>query len=193
MDLVLQKAWETAVERIDLDACRDLIARGVDIHQPVLVGATALHFAVSQHSLVLARFFVEQGAQVDHPGDDEVWRTPLAFAVFTGNRVMAAMLIDAGASLSFVPEGANMGFLTPFQTLVRRGKIEDVRHYVLSYGVDLGQRTVAGKTLIQLCGGNAELKAMLRALRTERAIEGPVGASSVDVAGTLRRKDFHVL
>jgi ankyrin repeat protein len=191
-DLVLQKAWETSLDRGDVAACRALIEQGVNIHEPVLIGPTALHFAVMVHCQPLVDLLIECGAQVDHAGTD-VQRTALYCAVEKGDRRMAAVLIAAGASLSFVPDDASSGYLTPFQRLVRAGKVDEVRHYATEYGVDLGQRSAAGKTLIQIAGGNAVLKETLRALKVEQSIGRELLAPSDTGVAKSQARTYEVL
>ena len=85
-----------AAQRGDRQAVRALLAQAPDVNAAQGDGMTALHWAVLNDDLEMARALVAAGANVKATtrlGDN----TPLLMAAQNGNATLLAVLLDAGA------------------------------------------------------------------------------------------------
>ena len=95
--------WAAAAQG-DLRTVQRHLARGINIDESFVApgipgsGATPLHMAVLFDQQEVARFLIDQGANVDAPAQDEHGGTPLHWAAVFGRVEMARQLIDAGAN-----------------------------------------------------------------------------------------------
>ncbi len=97
--------WAAASQG-DLHTVKRHLDAGIDINESFVApgipasGATPLHMAVLSDQQALARFLVDQGANVNAPAQDEHGGTPLHWAAVLGRVEMARQLIDAGANVN---------------------------------------------------------------------------------------------
>ena len=97
--------WAAAAQG-DLRTVQRHLAGGIDIDEAFVApgipasGATPLHMAVLFDQQEVARFLIDQGANVDVPAQDEYGGTPLHWAAVFGRVEMATQLIDAGANVN---------------------------------------------------------------------------------------------
>lgn len=97
--------WAAASQG-DLRTVKRHLARGTDIDAAFIApgipasGATPLHMAVLSNQREVARFLIDQGANVNAPAQDEYGGTPLHWAAVLGRVEMARQLIDAGANVN---------------------------------------------------------------------------------------------
>jgi ankyrin repeat protein len=74
----------TAAKRGDLEAFKDLIARGADIKsRTAYFLQTPLHHAAENGHLEIVKFLIESGADKEAEGDEN--KTPIHFAVEKGH------------------------------------------------------------------------------------------------------------
>jgi ankyrin repeat protein len=81
----------------DLDKVRQLVAEGFDINAFDEFGKTALHYAVDEEHLEVARLLIRSGADVNARSEQMIGDTPLAAAAGTCSLEMAKLLVEAGA------------------------------------------------------------------------------------------------
>jgi ankyrin repeat protein len=86
--------------------CIDLLLKyGADINDKIANGETALNSAMSHHHTVAALKLIERGADVNNKGSG--W-PPLLSAAYSGEAVLCAALLRAGADMNAVDwEGKN--------------------------------------------------------------------------------------
>jgi len=95
-----------ATSQGDLDTVKRHLAAGTDIDAAFIApgvvasGATPLHMAVLADQREVARFLIEEGANVDVPAKDEYGGTPLHWAAVLGRVEIAKQLIAAGADVN---------------------------------------------------------------------------------------------
>jgi hypothetical protein len=110
--------------------CIDLLLKyGADIDDKIVNGETALNSAVSHHNTVAALKLIERGADVNNKGSG--W-PPLLSAAWSGEAVLCAALLRAGADLNAV-DGQGWDALR----MARGGRdnCEDKEKYVLTLKV----------------------------------------------------------
>jgi ankyrin repeat protein len=83
-----------AVMSRDAAAVSALIGSGADVNSPQLDGTTALHWAVNQDNLEIARLLIEAGA--DPSAANRTGTTPMRLATINGSASMIGLLLDAG-------------------------------------------------------------------------------------------------
>jgi hypothetical protein len=171
--------------------------RGFDVAGHVYAhGQTLLHVSESPPAI---EHLLQCGADMLAP--DRLGHTPLhrnlessdvirktSPETVLGRIKAAGIMIDAGASPFHVPEQADLKYLTPFQHAVKYGAVEQVAALVDAFAIDLGQRTLAGRTLMQLCGNNSEMKQFLRAAKAEASISGAVAAQGAGAVALERQR-----
>ena len=97
--------WAAASQG-DLRTVKRHLAGGIDIDESFVApripgsGATPLHMAILSNQQDVARFLINQGANVDIPAQDEYAGTPLHWAAALGRAEIARQLIDAGANVN---------------------------------------------------------------------------------------------
>ncbi len=108
-----------------------LIASGVDVNEPQVDGATALHWAVRWDNIVMARELLEAGA--DPNVINRVGAVPMLLASVSGSAEMISMLLEAGASAN---QALTITGDTPLMIAARTGNSESVR-VLLDAGADV--------------------------------------------------------
>jgi hypothetical protein len=99
--------WAAASQG-DLRTVKRHLAAGIDINESFVApgipasGATPLHMAILSNQQEVARFLIDQGANVDTPAQDAYRGTPLHWAAALGRVEMARQLIDAGANVNTI-------------------------------------------------------------------------------------------
>jgi ankyrin repeat protein len=92
---------------------------------------------------------------------------------YDGHKAVKALLA-AGADPFVLPEGAPRFYLTPLQTAAKHGKAADLQLLLSLDGVDLGTRSLAGRSLVQLAADRPENKALIMAAKTAKLVEGSI-------------------
>ena len=119
----------TAVQRMDRDAIRSLLAQAIDVNAPQPDGTTALHWAAYHDDLELVNRLLAAHANVRVANRYGI--TPLSVACVNGNAAMIGKLLDAGADVKALLPGGE----TPLMTAARTGRVEAVR-VLLARGAD---------------------------------------------------------
>jgi len=95
-----------ATSQGELEVVKHHLAAGTDIDAAFIApgifasGATPLHMAVLSDQQELARFLIDQDANIDAPAKDEYGGTPLHWAAVLGRVEIAGQLVDAGANVN---------------------------------------------------------------------------------------------
>ena len=107
--------------------------------------------AVENGDIAMARFLLENGADVNAPGG--VWETPLGTAAHAGNVPMARLLLDSGAD----PDKGN-----PIITAADAGRLEVVK-LLLDAGADPSLPNRQGWTALDVARSHkqGEIRALL--------------------------------
>ena len=101
-DLYFQFA--KAMQNTNVEAAQELIAQGIDINSPEIqryLGKTALHEAVDNESLILAKLILETG-EVNVNEKNHVGWVPLHLSVFNGDKPMTEFLLSKGADFNAI-------------------------------------------------------------------------------------------
>jgi hypothetical protein len=203
-------ALDVAAEFLRADICRLLIERGADpLGSPVKgripVKTAAGQFLPATIRLPTVQLLLEVGADANAMGPDDEW-TALATAMATRQggedlTPLVELMVRYGGDLNFVPGDAQPEYLTPVQRAVM-GANANLMRFVLSRDeVDPFQKTLKGRSLLQLCVRNTcveartlivEARATWRAKATQVLVESAVGArqsqpSSATIPQRLRR------
>ena len=99
-----------ATSQGDLKTIKRHLAAGANIDAAFVApgvlasGATPLHMAVVSDQREVARFLINQGANINAPAQDEYGGTPLHWAAVLGRVEMTRLLIDAGANVNVIDE-----------------------------------------------------------------------------------------
>jgi ankyrin len=120
-------------ERGDAPQIERLLAAGASVDARAADGTTALHWAVRNDALEVARVLVGAGADVR--AADRVGVTPLVLAAVNGNAAMIDLLLAAGADAAAVgPDGetplmaaARTGVPAALEALLAAGAVVDAR------------------------------------------------------------------
>jgi ankyrin repeat protein len=144
--------------RNNLDEVSALIASGVDVNEPQVDGATALHWAVRWDNIVMARELLEAGA--DPNVINRAGAAPMLLASVSGSADMISMLLEAGASAN---QALTITGDTPLMIAARTGISEAVR-VLLDAGADVqAQETWGGGTALMsaVAAGHSAVAEML--------------------------------
>jgi ankyrin repeat protein len=88
-------------------------------------------------------------------------------------------LLAIGADPGFVPPAAPEGYLTPFQSALRRGLGSIVQCYLIECGQRLDQVTDDGRTLEEAMSTSTVGTSLLLSLRSEQAVDTELAAPTV--------------
>jgi ankyrin repeat protein len=184
MDAVGYDAVNTAM-------CALLIEHGAALDAVDLLGHTALNSAIAMGCMAVARLLLERGADPNLAAGPEL-HAPLRSALYAivGSdpfktldeevRERVHLLLDHGADPSYTPANCPADFLSPFQSAFVTRRREYVDLFCSRVFVDLDGRTVNGRTLDDLCGGDGAAREWLQALRVEQAIRLAIAESADD-------------
>jgi ankyrin repeat protein len=114
-----------------------------------------LHHAAWDGNVIEAKRLLDNGlSTVDERGNMD--NTPLHRAAYSGNKDVAALLIERGANINT----KNRFLSTPLHEAVRTGHVEVVRLLVTN-GADVNAETRGGSTPLDDAGGDGEIAAVL--------------------------------
>ena len=131
-----------AAERGDMVAVRSLLGQDVDLNAAQGDGMTALHWAVYQNDLEMARLLTEAGADI-HAVTREEALTPLLMAGGTGNAKLIEFLLDAGADA----KSANSIGTTVLMEAAASGSVAAVET-LLDHGADANAKALRDQTAL---------------------------------------------
>lgn len=129
-----------AAQKGDMDAVRKLIQDGVDVNEPQIDGATALHWAVNEDDDAMAEFLLEAGANAN--AINRVGAPPILSAAINGNTEMLKLLLEAGADPNMKVSATGD---TPLMLAARTGVPAAVQ-LLLDKGADVNAREDWGWT-----------------------------------------------
>jgi ankyrin repeat protein len=115
-----------AVQHGDKAAVLRLLQQRTDVNRPVLDGTTALHRAVEQDDVEIARLLVRSGA--DARAANRYGATPLYAACLNGNAAMIELLLEGGAN-----PNTRLAGETALMTAARTGRV-DALNALLAHG-----------------------------------------------------------
>jgi ankyrin repeat protein len=159
-----------AAEFGELAICQLFVARGANIHAVAAGRQTALHLATwTRRGAEVCEFLVANGANLEAKADTGY--LPIHYAARYGSMESCRYLVSRGFGPSYMPPNVGKDYLTPFQLAVLSGNVRVAEYFIKECGEDPAQRTIAGRTMLQLAGAkNPEMKSFLRALRTQQNI-----------------------
>lgn len=186
----------------DVAMCRLLLSRGARVDGPEGATFTPMFRAVENPEVV--QLLVEHGANRRHVVPTvgaplhEALKRPLGsddHRERLEKRIeVAKFLMAEGEDPFWVPEDASEFYLTAFQRAVEEGDVAQVSLVIERFNVDYGQRTREGKSLNQLCRGNKQMQALLRAGKTGQTVRDAVADSaSADVEPAAKSRGFSPL
>jgi hypothetical protein len=174
---------ETAIEEgRPAEVVKVLVAAGPDLARRNKEGWTVLHCAGAQDNSSDKKIFSADVCQILLDGGADLFAiegygiTVLHLAAHVD---AWRFFTQAGISPDFVPEGVAASYLTPFQDAVRDGESDIVAYCVAQGAVDLDQRTLDGRTLMEL-SSDTGVRAALRSGRMSEEI-----SVAVDAGGTV--------
>jgi hypothetical protein len=101
-----------------------------------------------------------------------------------GGANVVKALLEHGANPHFAPDEPPPIYLTPFQQALKSAPAEDVELMIAHGPVDLGQRTVAGRTLTQLTAGRPAARALVMSMKTANLLQRGAGFIPADLQST---------
>jgi ankyrin repeat protein len=105
------------------------------------LGRTALLTAAKYGKMVLVKYFIEKGADINE--EDKAGFTPLFMAAMDGHIEVVKMLVEKGATIDAL---TNTGF-TPITVAADRGRLPVVE-YLLEHGANINMKTIEGETTL---------------------------------------------
>jgi ankyrin repeat protein len=127
------------------DVVKILLEYGANVNAGI---KTALHFAVKECHLDVARILLENKSSVNYKDDDKY--TPLHEAAFHGHLEIARLLIENGAEIESKEE---KGGETPLYIACKRGHLPIVE-YLVSIEADVETRNKSELTLLHAAANN---------------------------------------
>jgi hypothetical protein len=193
-----------AVDNIDGELCRRLLAQGASVHAVNENGSTPLHIAANNEQTDFCALLVEAGAVVE--AVDNFGLTPLCLV---RNMSPFAYLVEQGADPFFVhPKRA--GGLSPFLLIVREATpdsfdddVEIFEACIEQFGRErvFSHLPPDGLSLEQFASGHPDLVARVRteflsyqtelAIQTATAIEGAIDEPAA--GGATRSRGFSLM
>jgi ankyrin repeat protein len=178
-----------------IEGCRLLLERGADGNALCSLGVGALHIAANRDCVATCEMLIEAGANVrvvshcdetalhwaalagatracavlvraglDLNAEDRLGQTPLHLA---SKPATFAYLVSAGANHAHLPAMTTKDYLTPFQLAVQRVWVEHVKYCLERGGVDLEQKTLDGRRLVDLTGRRRAVRDLLLQARVK--------------------------
>ena len=115
-----------------------LIAQGLDVNEPQVDGATALHWASQRDDVAMAKRLLDAGANAAAP--NRVGATPLLLAALNGSAEMIDLLLDASVNVNSLLSSTGD---TALMVASRTGKPEAVR-VLLDKGAAVNAKEIWG-------------------------------------------------
>jgi ankyrin repeat protein len=133
-----------AVRRGDIETCRTLIAKGMDVNAKNTAGETPLLLAADCGHIGIAKLLLENGADVKIRGD---WNsfTPLHWASGVGSKEMVCLLVAHGADVNAQAKDKQ----TPLHVAVDASRKEIVG-WLVDNGAATGAKDKLGYTSLHL-------------------------------------------
>ncbi|MES2626166.1 MAG: ankyrin repeat domain-containing protein, partial [Pseudomonadota bacterium] len=129
-----------AAQKGDLAVVRKLIQDGVNVDEPQVDGATALHWAVNENDEPMSQLLIDAGADVNVR--NRVGAPVILSAAVNGNARILEMLLQAGADPDMQVSATGD---TPLMLAARTG-IVDAVDVLLSHGADVNAKESWGST-----------------------------------------------
>ncbi|KAI0926197.1 hypothetical protein AcW1_010362 [Taiwanofungus camphoratus] len=130
----------TAAQNRQIGLVRSLVCQDAKLVNSVDIdGRTPLHWAASSESLDIARYLIDQGAEVDC--SDSLGWTPLHIAASAGHEEIVRELIGSGADVN----RRNDKGLTPMHYSASKSHVE-IGKLLISRGADINARDKANQT-----------------------------------------------
>jgi hypothetical protein len=170
--------WHALLAASDVKGIERAIERGDVFERCPVRGSGVLRFAALNGNEAICRALVRAGHDVNDLSSDE--STPLSGAANRGYVALCRFLVSAGANPALTPPAASKGYLTPFQRAVFQGQPLVVRYFLEEAGQSLSQRTVDGRTLMELARSQPAVTQELLSWQTravmDRAMAKPAGS-----------------
>jgi ankyrin repeat protein len=176
-------ALHRAADNLNAQMVALLLDAGANIEATCSRGLTPFALVAEARFLPLCTQLLAAGASCISEAADG--STPLHVAVRQGDMEWVGFLVRAGASSSQVPQEVTLSYLTPFQLAVSTGNLPIATFLASECGEDPAQRTLLGKTLLQLAGKKTPMKDFVRSLRTAAAIGHAVEADASQASTSL--------
>jgi hypothetical protein len=132
-------------------------------------GLCPLRYAAIARDVMSCKILLDAGADVSGLADDKT--TPLHSAARNGDGPCARLLVAHGACPTTPAEDPPVGYLTPFQLAVQRGRLDMIEYFSAVGDVDFNQVTRSGKRLDELAAAKPHVVARLRALAVQQAVQ----------------------
>lgn len=126
-------ALADAAEAGQQDTVRALLQQGADPNTGQADGMTALHWAVHDNDMAVAKLLLEAGARAGISSRYGI--TPLFLACQNGNVAIATLLLESGADPNVTLRGGE----TVLMTAARTGDVDTVKA-LLAHGAEVGTR-----------------------------------------------------
>jgi hypothetical protein len=179
-----------AVRHERYDIIPALAAAGATVPTKASIPDAPLHELARMGRLAELRLLIDSGADPNCLNRDSA--TPLYWASMVGNVDSCRLLVSYGADPFFPQSGwiKYQNYLTPFQRAVETDSAEAVSYFIHECGADLGQRTVAGQSMLELAGGGGRVKALLLSLRSQAEVGEafPSGETDELAASPVRQR-----
>lgn len=183
-----------AVTKGDLDATRDLLARGADPNakDTSFLKGTALTTASTNYSgnVDIVQALVEAGADLE--GQNGEGETPLTLAVMGSHADLIRYLVKVGANL----ESSSFHETTPLMSAVLLSNPETVR-VLIALGANVNARASANLTALFFASGNSvagnanlEIVKMLVEAGADVSVKTANGKTAQDTAATDNLRDI---
>jgi hypothetical protein len=169
-----------AAQNLDWEMCVVLLSSGADANATygsfsAPLFAAANHFGAVEEREAVCRLLLENGAQpnlaLDRSGHQ---KTPLHLALSNSSpgdcRPLIRLLIAFGGDLNFVPPEPAKTYLTPFQEQVKDGWLENLAFLLDEGKCDPFQKTVAGRSMLQLAQGKTGAQIRAEMIREAQVV-----------------------
>lgn len=152
-----------AVKKGDIAALQKQIEAGADINESDSRWGTPLAYASWLCKPEVARYLVQQGADLKASGGSINGDRPLHWAIYAGCIEIVRILVDAGADINVKPDAACGPPL--YHAII--GHHDDIAKYLVARGANLESAI----TLSEPCRGSAEVIPVLEKYRREVMVE----------------------
>lgn len=166
-----------AIEKNDLVAVKDFIARGININGRNSKGSTPLHFAAFYSNSTMVELLVAHGSAIDAENNEGL--TPLYFSVQEGKRKVVEFLLSRGAEIN---TKAKNGW-TPLHVAASKGH-KAIVELLMNRSADVNTGNDRGATALSLAEA-AGYREIAEILRRRGAIDHSSSKPSVKPSSTL--------